>query len=226
MTTTPAVRFENGTYEKRYAFLGDECIGSTGKDHRTGGRQAFSVRTGFLPGTFPDDQAAADALVAAFGPAPHEAGEVHRETYRGIEWIVVFRPGGSEIDDASGRGHTWSDLYTLIYNGRVVTCPKGTVDTINKKVRGWIDTEHSDKEVLPKLLPLVDARMSVEGLPGWDNGATPKIGDVAYVYAMGRFRRGLVTKVAKTRTTVSYTTASSQGRVFHKAAKHEDLAVG
>jgi hypothetical protein len=228
-TTTPAgTRFEEGMHGARFLFVGDEYIGTTGKSWKGENRDernAFSVRTGYLPGSFADDEAAAEALLAAHTPVPHEAGEVHRETYRGVEFVVVFRPGGSKIDE-DGKRYAWFDKYVLAYDGRGADCPKGDVKAIVKKVHGWIDTRHSDAELLPQLVALVDARQSAEGMPGWDDGATPKVGDTAYVYAQGRYRRGLVTKVARARATVSYTTASSQGRIYHKADKHDELAAG
>lgn len=216
--TAPAgLRTEEGTYGIKYLFIGDDFIGSTSTGTTRERRTAFSVRDSWLGGNFADDQAAIDALVKAYRPAPHEAGEVYRETYRGIEFVVTFVPG---------EKNRFADHFDLVYNGQRVDCPKGDVETVAKKVRGWVDTRHSDAEMLPKLVALVDALQSVKGLPGWDNGAAPKVGDVAYVYAQGRYRRGLVTKVAKTRATVSYTTASSQGRVYHKADKHDELAAG
>jgi hypothetical protein len=229
MTSTPeptpvGAHFVDGQYGTRFLFVGDEYIGTT-SNSTEGQRTAFSVRTHYLKGKFADDQAAAETMLAAHKPAPHEAGEVHHETYRGVEFTVTFKPGGSDVTK-EGRRHGWADQYQLTYNGRVVSCPVGDVKTIAKKVRGWIDTEHADKTLLPTLLGLVDARQSVEGMPGWDDGATPKVGDTAYVYAQGRYRRGLVTKVARARATVSYTTASSQGRIYHKADKHDELAAG
>ncbi|RPE39784.1 hypothetical protein EDD90_2802 [Streptomyces sp. Ag109_O5-1] len=226
-TTAPAgLRIEVDRYGSKTLFLGEDCIGRTTRGRTTGTRTAFSVRDGYLKNDFPTDEAATDALLTAFAkPAPHEAGEVHRETYRGIEFVIIFQPGTGGID-GQGRGSVSADRFSIVYDGRGVTCPTGDVKTVAKKARGWVDQKHTDEALLPKLVGLVDARKSAEGMPGWDNGAAPMVGDTAYVYAMGRYRRGVVTKVTKTSATVSYTTASSQGRVFHKADKFDELAAG
>ncbi|MBP5926715.1 hypothetical protein F3K32_42680 [Streptomyces sp. LBUM 1483] len=150
--------------------------------------------------------------------------EVHRETYRGTEFVVTRRPA-TVSKSPSGRitSRTFAQ-HGLEYGGRQVECPKGDIETAVKKIRGLIDKSHLDRALLPKVVALIDARQSVEGMAGFDGA--PDMGDVAYVYAMGRYRRGLVTKVTRTRATVSYTTASSNGRIFHKADKHDELAAG
>ncbi|MGW3308252.1 hypothetical protein ACWDG9_16890 [Streptomyces sp. NPDC001073] len=223
-TSAPAgLCTETDRYGIKYLFTGGDFIGSLTRGRAPGTVAAFSVRDGHLPLDYADDQAAADALVTAFSkPVPHEAGEVHRETYRDIEFVITFKPGSCSDPDDQGHRDRRADSYSVTYNGQGVPCPKGDLATIAKKARSWTDTYHADRELLPKLMPLVDARQSVEGMPGFDGA--PKEGDTAYVWAMGRYRRGLVTKVTQSRATVSYTTASSQGRVFHKAAKFDDLA--
>ncbi|MEV6403883.1 hypothetical protein AB0M58_13185 [Streptomyces bobili] len=222
--TAPAGHcIETDHYGIKYLFTGGDFIGRLTRGRTPDTVAAFSVRDNHLPQDYADDQAAADALVTAFSrPVPHAAGEVHRETYRDIEFAITFKPGGCSDADDQGNRNYWADSYSVTYNGRGAPCPKGNLATVIKKVRGWTDTRHADNELLPKLLELVDARQSIEGMPGFDGA--PKEGDTAYVWAMGRFRRGLVTKVTQSRATVSYTTASSQGRVFHKADKFDALA--
>ncbi|MEE1838180.1 hypothetical protein [Streptomyces sp. SP17KL33] len=217
------LRVEEDRYGVKYLFAGEDYLGTITNGRTTATRWVYSPRVGHVTEDFADDQAATDALLAMFGPAPHEAGEVHRETYRGVEFVITFRPGGSRTND-DGRRERWADQYELLYGGKRVACPKGDVPTVIRKVRGIITTAVLDREMLPKLVTLIDARQNCEGLAGFDGA--PKVGDVAYVYAMSRYRRGLVSKVTKTRATVSYTTASSNGRIFHKADKHDELAAG
>lgn len=143
----------------------------------------------------------------------------HQETYRGTEIVITRHPAS-----LTEYGTLRLSRHSLTLGGKAVTAPTGDLETVVKKMHQRIDLDAADREILPRLTTLVDARQSVEGFPGWDDGAVPAEGDVAYVYAMGRYRRGLVTKVTRTRATVSYTTASSQGRVFHKADKHAELA--
>ena len=83
-------------------------------------------------------------------------------------------------------------------------------------------TDHSDAELLPRLADLIDTQTNDDGL------ATPASlteGDTAWVRAMGRWRRGLVTKVALVRVTVAYAIGERPARVFRKAARPEELAV-
>lgn len=218
-TTTPAnVRTEQNKWGYTRVLLGDTFIGTVASVKTINGTHttAYGVRDGWIGHHYGDDmETAVKDVVAAYRPAPHKTGEIHRETYRGVEFVVTFTPG-----EDTGR----HDRYEVLYDGKPNETPKGDLPTIAKKVRAMIDQKHTDEELLPKLRPLADIVTSVEGFPGWDNGTAPKVGDVAWVYAMGRYRRGLVTKVAKTRATVSYTTFSSNGRVFHKAAKFTELA--
>jgi hypothetical protein len=146
-----------------------------------------------------------------------EPVEAHRETYRDTEFVITRVPATA--------ADTWRRFahYKVTYGGKGVQCPAGDVDTIAKRMRGYIDQAHTDRELLPRLVALIDARHNgddLANLPG-----TPKVGDVAYVWAMGRLRQGLVTKLGRKKVTVSYTTASSQGRIFHKADTPEWLKV-
>jgi hypothetical protein len=102
------------------------------------------------------------------------------------------------------------------------TAYTGDAQAVTRKLAADLATAAEDVRLLPQLVPLVrnghlldDQLVAVEG--------TPTVGQVAYVYAMGRYRRGLVVKVARTRSTVAYTTASSGGRIFRKADAHADL---
>ncbi|MHB9861938.1 hypothetical protein [Streptomyces sp. YIM S03343] len=146
--------------------------------------------------------------------------EAHRETYEGIEFVITRVPA-----TANGKSRRMA-RYEVTYNGTRVAAPKGDVEVVAARVRGWVDLKRADEEIQPKLIALVDARTSIEGLPGWDDGATPKTGDVAYVWGHGSYRRGLVIKVTRTRATVAYVTASNPTLVHRKADKFAELAIG
>ncbi|MFI0742831.1 hypothetical protein ACH4PU_32820 [Streptomyces sp. NPDC021100] len=146
--------------------------------------------------------------------------EVHRETYRDIEFVVTRHPA-----TVTGRTRRHAH-HRLVCGGAPAACPDGDIETVVKKVRARIDLQLADRELLPRLRLLVDSRPSAQGMSGWDEGAAPKAGDPAYVWARGMYRRGLVVDVARTRATVAYVTASNPGRVHRKADRFEELAAG
>ncbi|GAA3085632.1 hypothetical protein GCM10020000_88070 [Streptomyces olivoverticillatus] len=168
-----------------------------------------------------------EAAAAADGTAEERARtgrlkpvEVHRETYLGIEFVVTRHPATAQARTRRFAHHR------LVVGGRPADCPGGDIEAVVAKVRARIDVLRADEDLLPRLRPLVDSRPSVFGMPGWDDGAAPKAGDVAYVWARGMFRRGLVVDVARTRATVAYVTASNPGRVHRKADRFAELAAG
>lgn len=132
----------------------------------------------------------------------------------GRSWAVfayTYTQGGS------GRQHR----ARVMYGGSGWSCsaPTGEGAALVKKLTASLELAEADAQLLPLLTRLVrnagpaDERRLVE----------PVEGAVAYVYAMGRARRGLVVKVTKTKATVAYTTASSNGRVFRKAVDRDQL---
>ncbi|MFI8932364.1 hypothetical protein ACIG3E_32455 [Streptomyces sp. NPDC053474] len=162
-----------------------------------------------------DERAEERARNSTAGPR-----RVHRETYRGSELVITFHPAVA--------GDRWrrASFHSATVDGAPLDCPAGPLEAVVEKLRGRIDVERADAELLPKLRPLVDARANVRGLPGWDGAAAPEVGDIAYVWARGMCRRGLVVAVARTRATVAYVTASNPDRVYRKTDKFEELAAG
>lgn len=80
-----------------------------------------------------------------------------------------------------------------------------------------IDQDIFDRSVRSTVTSLIYATKVKAEIPTLDR--TPQVNDIAYVYAMGYWRRGLVTKVSRNgKATVSYTTSSSDGRIFHKTS--------
>lgn len=146
--------------------------------------------------------------------------EVHRQTYRGTEVVITRHPATAEKKWRRFAHHT------LRLDGRLVNCPAGQIETVIAKTVAAIDVMRANEDIQPKLVTLVDARPSIKDMPGWDDGAAPEIGDAAYVYARGLFRRGLVVAVTRTRATVAYVTASSPSLVHRKADRFAELATG
>lgn len=118
-----------------------------------------------------------------------------------------------------GSGRTYHRRVMYGGSGWCCTAPTGDGAALVKKLTASLELAEADAQLLPLLRRLVrtagpaDERRPVE----------PVEGAVAYVYAMGRARRGLVVKVTKTKATVAYTTASSNGRVFRKAVSRDLL---
>lgn len=144
--------------------------------------------------------------------------EAHRETYRGSEFIITRRPATA--------GETWRRFarFTITCDGTRMDTPSGDLEAVVAKVRAIIDLKRANEEIQARLAGLIDARPNIKGMPGWDSGAAPKVGDTAYVYARGMYRRGLVVAVTRTRATVAYVTASSPSLVHRKADRFAELA--
>ncbi|MCX4451698.1 hypothetical protein [Streptomyces sp. NBC_01789] len=144
----------------------------------------------------------------------------YRETYRGAEFTLTRVPAAA--------GEKWRRFahFVITCNGARLDAPQGDMERVAAKVRKTINLQHADEEVQEQLAAIVDARPNVEGMPGWDDGAAPKVGDTAYVHARGMYRRGLVVGVTKARATVAYVTRSNPGRVHRKADRHSELAAG
>jgi hypothetical protein len=90
----------------------------------------------------------------------------------------------------------------------------GTPAQVEKKLAANLAERAADAAIIGRLTALVHNGDASQLVPA----TTLEVDAVAYVYAMGQWRRGLVTKIGRTRVEVAYTTASSQGRVFRKAA--------
>jgi hypothetical protein len=130
------------------------------------------------------------------------------DTYHGRELAIV------ETDyPASQYSPAWTRRSAGI-DGRTFRCPTGTPEQVFTKLRKSIDTDEADAAILPRLVELVRALPSKQAPPAWSATVAPAVGDVVYVRAMGKYRRGLVTKLGRTRVEVAYTTASSGGRVY------------
>ena len=147
--------------------------------------------------------------------------EVHRETYRDVEFTITHVPAWGGDGGDSHFAH-----YRVAYNE---TRPeflseflKGDVEDAVAAIRGRIDLEHANREILPKLVALINARPNDQGT----SGPAPKVGDVAFVPARGRYRAGLVTEVTEPQATVAYTTPTDPTRVYTKAVRFDDLAAG
>ncbi len=150
-----------------------------------------------------------------------EQGLVTRTTheYRGHVLVIEkwLRPG---LSSTSGRGEAAKDADTFFSvkdNGRAYQAPTGDFNKVLKSLKANVDLAIEDAALLPTLVPLI--RMVHAGLNmKIITPETAAVGTVAYVCAMGRWRRGVVTKVGKKLITVAYTTANSDGRIYRKAS--------
>lgn len=151
------------------------------------------------------------ALVETFTPAWHEpAREYPAEHYNGRDHAAWTGPARDHADQT--RRH-------VTIGARSSSRPTGTDTQVFAKLRKYVDLQIADEEVLPKVTALIANVKRSEDPP-----AAVALGDVVAIYAMGHWRRGLVTKVNKARVEVAYTTRSSGGRVFRKMEKPAELS--
>lgn len=103
-----------------------------------------------------------------------------------------------------------------------------------KKARKEVDIRLLDAEQRGTITARVAARLESEGPPTNTTLAdvlaanvSPEavLGRRAWVWGMNRWRRGMVTKVAKTKATVAYTTPSSNGRIYRPSRPMADIYV-
>lgn len=130
------------------------------------------------------------------------------------DYLVVV-----EYDVAAGAA-TWERAYTgraLLSSFDPASYTRGSYVGQGKQLAAKLaKTLHDalvDANALHVLKQLAEGRLNAEGLT-LVNCAEVKVGDVAYVSAQGRLRRGLVTRTTATKIEVLYTTASGRGRTF------------
>jgi hypothetical protein len=147
----------------------------------------------------------------------------HESEYKGHSILVEFATEDSEAyTSPSGfdypayhrrdvriklDGRHWQSIYGLH--------TQGNVTKLVKRAHKSIDQEITDNELRPRVSSLINSNESGTELV---SGDSVKVGDVAYVHAQGAWRQGLVTKVGRSNATVTYTTRSSGGRLYHKSA--------
>lgn len=122
---------------------------------------------------------------------------------------------------STGEERTYTTRMTVRDNGNVSTGLKGDSKAATRKLTAVLAEDAEDAVLRPQLTGLVRNATLADELAVIESA--PAVGDVAYVFAMGYLRRGIVTKVTKTKATVAYTTASSAGRIFRKAAPFAEL---
>ncbi|MER0476859.1 hypothetical protein ABR737_00560 [Streptomyces sp. Edi2] len=144
-----------------------------------------------------------------------EPHPVHQETYGGHKIVVSFHSGHKAPSAPGQHPH-----HRLFIDGREVPRLSGEPAVIAQKARRVIDQRNEDAQLLPRLIELIGTRRDSLAL---DSVGSVAEGDIAWVYARGRWRRGLVTKIARVRVTVSYTTDASIRRVSHKAEPPQNL---
>ncbi|MDT4933453.1 MAG: hypothetical protein QOK11_1345 [Pseudonocardiales bacterium] len=164
-------------------------------------------------------------------PAPVTTA-VAAETYLGHEVAITETVVAAHIEPAySGTfrdGTTYSRPARevaewrgcrAVIDGRSFRCPTGTDEQVLAKLRKSVDVQVADDAIRATLTAYIHATRDASDLAPVE---APVVGALVYVYAMGMWRRGVVTAVKRTRIEVAYTTASSNGRIFRKAVAHGD----
>jgi len=139
------------------------------------------------------------------------------ETYRGhvVELVTTQHPGSThtyECDGVPQVRHTpaRTSLSARI-DSRDFNRPVGDDEAVLRKLRAGLDTDEENREMLPRLERAMHlaAEAPHRGI---------EVGELASVYAMGRSRTGHVVKLTARKATIAFTTPSSGGRVYRKAA--------
>jgi hypothetical protein len=150
----------------------------------------------------------------------------HTETYRGHPFIVERRVTVSSCRYASDPGHTCKGMYEHgeHTHSTLDLSLGGYVDSIEhgvKRAHQIIDRRISDDEVRPAVMTAMASTRDPSSLivPA----ALPSVGCRAWVHGTGQWRRGVVVNVTRTRVTIAYTTPSSQGGIFRKAARLDQI---
>lgn len=158
---------------------------------------------------------------------------VHTETYRGRELQIIeartpawvepahtFTTYRGEVVTLGPNEYAEHTAFETKIDGRGFRAPRlGNVGKIAAKLRAYVDVDLADAEILSTVTQLI-ANADVETMKTLRSPESLDdlpLGAVAWVYAMGQRRRGIVTKHGKSRVEIAYTTASSGGRVFRKS---------
>lgn len=138
----------------------------------------------------------------------------------------------AEADVQTPDGRTWTRrvIVTAVDGGapRSSQGVTGDAKTVTRKLSKSLDEWIANDEIRPRLCSLI-GNLSRKEIRPVEEGAlaflssTPALDSVAWVYAMGYFRRGIVTKTTATHVEVAYTTAASGGVIRRKSAKISDV---
>lgn len=127
----------------------------------------------------------------------------------------TFRYAGYDAE------YTSRTLLREFNNGHGWRGPTGDTKAVEKKLAAMLELEAQDDHLRPLLTRLIGRLGAEVPLTGLKDGHATEVGQVALVPASGARRRGVVTKVTKTKVEVAYTTASSGGRVYRKSVPAE-----
>lgn len=162
--------------------------------------------------------------------------------HRGVEITLTARRKTYSYSEDGRYVYEPRDLYWIatrlgaIGGRRVQIAKAATIEQAIKKARKHVDVELLDDEqrsTVTKAMasqtgpdsPLShDHRMDVLMRTTATMGMrTPEVGDRAWVWGMNRWRRGMVTKINKSRAEVAYTTPSSDGRIYRPVRPFADI---
>jgi hypothetical protein len=139
-------------------------------------------------------------------------------TYRDGKAWSLFHPA-TDRTRVVGRISGWRNGVSL--NGKNREDPQAIIKACCKYLdeAAFDDSIRADVTALSTQVKNILNQPGVEVRPVCTPGTHPEafLHRVVYVHAMGYWRRGRVTKVGNKRVTVSYTTPSSNGRIFHKS---------
>jgi hypothetical protein len=134
------------------------------------------------------------------------------ETYRGHEIAVE-----ATTYDASKFGERPAFTQRVArHDGREFRCPSGTDEEAMAKLRAHVDETLANDAIRPRLQAAAGIAASLDGASVVYR-STVALDDAVWIFAMGRHRRGLVTKVGRTRLEVAYVTPSNPERVYRKS---------
>lgn len=144
------------------------------------------------------------------------------EATHGTHAIAVYKQPVSQ--ELLGNVHTREESEVLVDGKRIGRAPAGTAKQVLRKIAAQLDEADSDRELLPRVTALMSREIANTRLV---DALTDdlQVGDVAMVYGTGSWRRGVVVKVTAQKATVAYTTPSSNGRIFRKAADLDAIRI-
>ena len=134
------------------------------------------------------------------------------ETYRGHEIAVE-----ATTYEASKLGERPAHTQRVArMDGWSFRCPSGTDEEAMTKLRSHVDETVANDAIRPRLQAVAGTATALDGA-SIVYRSTVALDAPVWIFAMGRHRRGLVTKIGRTRLEVAYVTPSNPERVYRKS---------
>lgn len=155
---------------------------------------------------------------------------IHDVVHDGHRIVVQLVPAWDERREVSYDGRTYlSGSYQpaprleATVDGRHFHVGTQDADKVLAKAKRDLDTAKANAELLPRLRAVISTPGTEPTGTMATNGV--RVGDIAWTYAQGRRRRGIVTKVGRTNVTVAYTTASAPTNVYRPSRAADEVLV-